>query len=47
MSEPDKGNHTEIEVRGLNLWYGENHALHDVSIDIPKNSVTALIGPSG
>ena len=38
---------TEIEVRGLNLWYGENHALHDISIDIPKNSVTALIGPSG
>lgn len=47
MSEPNKGNHTEIEVRGLNIWYGENHALHDVSIDIPKNSVTALIGPSG
>ncbi|MGD9779294.1 phosphate ABC transporter ATP-binding protein PstB [Methanomethylovorans sp.] len=47
MSEPNNGNQTEIEVRGLNLWYGENHALHDISIDIPKNSVTALIGPSG
>ncbi|WP_094229043.1 phosphate ABC transporter ATP-binding protein PstB [Methanolobus psychrotolerans] len=40
-------NGTEVEVRDLNLWYGENHALHDISIDIPKNSVTALIGPSG
>jgi phosphate transport system ATP-binding protein len=47
MSEPNNGNQTEIEVRGLNLWYGDNHALHDISIDIPKNSVTALIGPSG
>lgn len=31
----------------LNLWYGENHALHDVSVKIPKNRITALIGPSG
>jgi phosphate transport system ATP-binding protein len=47
MSGSNNGNQTEIEVRGLNLWYGNNHALHDISIDIPKNSVTALIGPSG
>lgn len=40
-------NGTEIEVRDLDLWYGENHALHNISIDIPKNSVTAFIGPSG
>jgi phosphate transport system ATP-binding protein len=40
-------NGTEIEVKYLNLWYGDNHALHDISIDIPKNSVTAFIGPSG
>ncbi|WP_340820244.1 phosphate ABC transporter ATP-binding protein PstB [Methanolobus sp. WCC4] len=40
-------NGTEIEVKDLNLWYGDNHALHDISIDIPKNSVTAFIGPSG
>lgn len=47
MSGHNNGNQTEIEIRGLNLWYGNNHALHDISIDIPKNSVTALIGPSG
>jgi phosphate transport system ATP-binding protein len=40
-------NGTEIEVKNLDLWYGDNHALHDISIDIPKNSVTAFIGPSG
>lgn len=36
-----------ISVKDMNLWYGEHHALHDVSIDIPENSITALIGPSG
>jgi phosphate transport system ATP-binding protein len=43
----DFENGTEIEIKNLNLWYGENHALHDINISIPKNSVTALIGPSG
>jgi phosphate transport system ATP-binding protein len=47
MSGQNNGKQTEIEVRGLNLWYGNNHALHNIFIDIPKNSVTALIGPSG
>lgn len=36
-----------IEVKHLDLYYGKNHALKDISIDIFKNSVTALIGPSG
>lgn len=36
-----------IQVSELNLFYGNNHALKDVSIDIEKNRVTALIGPSG
>ena len=34
-------------MRDLNLWYGENHALKNVNIDIKENSVTAFIGPSG
>ncbi|HWR26101.1 MAG TPA: phosphate ABC transporter ATP-binding protein PstB [Methanosarcina sp.] len=38
---------TQIEVRNLNLWYGEKQALKNISMDIPKNNVTALIGPSG
>ena len=38
---------TIISARGLNLYYGENHALKDVMIDIPEREITALIGPSG
>ena len=40
-------NQNAFEIRGLNLWYGSHHALHDVDIDIPARQVTALIGPSG
>ena len=36
-----------LEAKTLNLWYGEHHALHDVSLSVPEKSVTALIGPSG
>ena len=38
---------TIMEVKDLNLWYGDHHALHDINVDIPKNQITALIGPSG
>ena len=38
---------TILQAKGLNLWYGQNHALHDVSIDIPEHEITAFIGPSG
>ncbi len=36
-----------LEAKKLNLWYGPNHALHDVSIAIPEHEITAFIGPSG
>lgn len=36
-----------IEINKLNAWYGDFHALHDVTLTIPANRVTALIGPSG
>jgi phosphate transport system ATP-binding protein len=38
---------TKIEVKDLNLWYADNHALHDLNMEIYKNKITALIGPSG
>jgi len=38
---------TKINVQNLNLWYGENHALHGIDIKLYKNKITALIGPSG
>ena len=36
-----------LKTEKLNLWYGDNHALKDVSLDMPEHQVTALIGPSG
>src|SRR5215470_6884273 len=36
-----------IEVRNLKAYYGNSEALHDVSMDVGANQVTALIGPSG
>src|SRR5215475_12103468 len=36
-----------IEVSQFNAWYGSNHALHDINLNIPANQATALIGPSG
>ena len=36
-----------ITVNDLCLWYGSTQALKNVSINIEKNSITALIGPSG
>lgn len=36
-----------ITARKVNVYYGENHAIKDVNVDIISNSVTAFIGPSG
>lgn len=36
-----------ISTKNLNLYYGNNHALKNINIEIDKKSVTALIGPSG
>lgn len=36
-----------ITVNNLNLWYGNNHALKDININLPAGQITALIGPSG
>ena len=37
----------KISVRDLNLYYGENHALKNINMDICEREITALIGPSG
>jgi phosphate transport system ATP-binding protein len=36
-----------IELRTVNLSYGDNHVLHDITMDIGEKMVTAFIGPSG
>ena len=37
----------EIQVKDLDLFYGENQALRKINMDIETKKVTALIGPSG
>jgi phosphate transport system ATP-binding protein len=36
-----------LSTRQLSVWYGSSLALRDVTIDIPRHKITALIGPSG
>jgi phosphate transport system ATP-binding protein len=36
-----------IDVKDLNLWYGESQALHNINLSVMDNHVTSLIGPSG
>ena len=36
-----------LQTKNLDLWYGTNQALKNVSLDMPEHQVTALIGPSG
>jgi phosphate transport system ATP-binding protein len=36
-----------MTARKVDVWYGEKHAIKDVSIDIGRNAVIAFIGPSG
>ncbi len=38
---------TKISTADLNLYYGTNHALKNINLDIYANQITALIGPSG
>ena len=47
MSNKIVQNNTKVKVEELNLWYGDNHALFDISFDLFENKITALIGPSG
>lgn len=36
-----------VQAEGLNLWYGDFHALKDVAVSIKPGIITALVGPSG
>ena len=37
----------KLSTRNINFYYGSFQALHDISLDIPANRITAFIGPSG
>ena len=38
---------TKIDIKNLDLFYGNFHALHNINLEIFKNEITAFIGPSG
>lgn len=38
---------TKISVNNLNLYYGDFHAVHDLSLDVHDGEILAFIGPSG
>jgi phosphate transport system ATP-binding protein len=37
----------KVDIRNLDFFYGKGHALKNVNLPVPVNSVTAIIGPSG
>jgi phosphate transport system ATP-binding protein len=45
LAQPEESS-TMIAVENLDFYYGQARALHDISITIPANKVTAFIGPS-
>ena len=44
---PQPAHTTRLAVSHVNLYYGDHHALKDVSIEIPEREITSFIGPSG
>jgi phosphate transport system ATP-binding protein len=36
-----------VQVENLNAWFGKNHALRDINMQVQANHATAVIGPSG
>ena len=38
---------TVVSAEGIDVWYGDDQALQDITMDIPEQSVTAMVGPSG
>jgi phosphate transport system ATP-binding protein len=38
---------TKLSVRNLDAWFGDMHAVRDISLDVAAGSVLAIIGPSG
>ncbi len=47
QQEPPMPVTSKISVKNLNFYYGNFHALKNVTMDVPDNCVTAFIGPSG
>ncbi|MFB6101091.1 MAG: phosphate ABC transporter ATP-binding protein PstB [Haloplanus sp.] len=46
-SGPTMQQNTVVRAENVNVWYNDDQALQDISLEIPENQVTAMIGPSG
>jgi phosphate transport system ATP-binding protein len=46
-STADLQHRYKVSIRNLNAWFGIKQALKNISLDIKKNTATAIIGPSG
>jgi phosphate transport system ATP-binding protein len=47
LAESKERDELAIRTRGLNLWYGDFQALHDINLDVRQGKITSMIGPSG
>jgi len=47
LDKPKTVAEVKIHVRDLNAFYGEFHALQNITLDIPSRAITSMIGPSG
>ena len=46
-SGPSMERDTVVSAENVSVWYNDDQALNDITLDIPENQVTAMIGPSG
>ncbi len=44
---PESGDIPEVQFKNVSFAYGDKEVLHDVSFDLKRNSMLALVGPSG
>src|SRR5215472_12995376 len=47
LDKPRTAGEVKIQVKDLNAWYGDFHALKGINLDIPSRAITSMIGPSG
>lgn len=47
IEQPEVNKEEVYQTKDLNLWYGDNHALKHINLNIFENEITAIIGPSG
>lgn len=47
LSDFEDGGFPVLEIRDLNVWYGNKHVIKGTSLNVRNNAITAIIGPSG